>query len=62
MQQQIAKLAHIHDFEGKISLHKDSKLEKASCRIEWENGGVCNNSDKLLEKIDNLLEETTSEN
>lgn len=62
MQEQIAKLARINDFEGKISLHKDAALGKADCRIEWENGGVCRSSDKLLEKVDNLLEEKPAEN
>lgn len=62
MQQQIAKLARIQDFEGKISLHKDTNLGLSDCRIEWENGGVCRSSDKLLEKVNNLLEESTSEN
>ena len=62
MQQQIAKLARIQDFEGKISLHKDTNLGLSDCRIEWENGGVCRSSDKLLEKVNNLLEENTSEN
>ena len=62
MQQQIAKLAHIQDFEGKISLHKDNNLALSDCRIEWENGGVGRSSDKLLEKVNNLLEENTSEN
>lgn len=62
MQGQIAKLARINDFEGKISLHKDAALGKADCRIEWKNGGVCRSSDKLLEKVDNLLEEKPAEN
>lgn len=62
MQQQIAKLARIQDFEGKISLHKDSNLGLSDCRIEWENGGVGRSSDKLLEKVNNLLEENTLEN
>ncbi len=62
MQQQIAKLARLQDFEGKISLHKDSSLALADCRIEWENGGVGRSSDKLLEKVNNLLEEKPTEN
>ncbi len=62
MQEQIAKLAHIHDFEGKISLHKDNNLGLSECRIEWENGGVSCSFDNLLEKVDNLLEENTSKN
>ena len=62
MQQQIAKLARIQDFEDKISLHKDTNLRLSDCRIEWENGGVGRSADKLLEKVNNLLEENTSEN
>lgn len=56
IQDQIARLAHSHDFEGKISIHKDPALGLADCRIEWENGGVERNSGELLARIDNLLE------
>ena len=62
VQEQIAKMAHIHDFEGKIALHKDESLNKADCRIEWENGGVEHLSNKLLEKVDNLLEDNAAKN
>ena len=62
VQEQIAKMAHVHDFEGKIALHKDEKLSKADCRIEWENGGVEHLSNKLLEKVDNLLEDNAAKN
>ena len=55
IQETIGKLANSNDFEGKISLHKDSSLGMADCRIEWENGGVELNNDKTLEKLDNLL-------
>ena len=62
MQVQIANLARINDFEGKIALHKDASLGVSDCRVEWENGGVQSGSDKLLEKVNNLLEETAAEN
>ena len=56
-QETIAKLANSYDFEGKIALHKDASLEKADCRIEWENGGVERNSAELGERVKNLLAE-----
>lgn len=62
MQQQISKLARLQDFEGKISLHKDATLGLSDCKIEWDNGGVVRSSDKLLEKVNNLLEENALEN
>lgn len=62
VQETIARLANIHDFEGKIALHKDSKLGLADCRIEWENGGVERQGNKMLEKVDNLLEEASHKN
>ena len=62
MQAQIANLARINDFEGKIALHKDASLGVSDCRVEWENGGVQSGSDKLLGKVNNLLEETAAEN
>lgn len=62
VQENIARLANIHDFEGKISLHKDANLGVADCRIEWESGGVERRSEKILAKVDNLLEETDHKN
>lgn len=62
VQENIARLANVHDFEGKISLHKDASIGVADCRIEWENGGVERNSDKMLEKIDKTLEEASRKN
>lgn len=54
-QETIAKLANSYDFEGKIALHKDASIDKADCRIEWENGGVERNSAELGKKIEDLL-------
>lgn len=62
VQENIARLANIHDFEGKIALHKDASLAVSDCRIEWENGGVERNGAKMLEKIDNILDENTHQN
>lgn len=56
VRENIAKLAGRHDFEGKISLHKDAALPLCDCRIEWENGGVERNSAALRDKVENLLE------
>lgn len=55
VQENIAKLANSHDFEGKISLHKDAKLGLADCRIEWENGGVERNTAEMSTKVEDLL-------
>lgn len=55
VQENIAKLANSHDFEGKIALHKDAKLGLADCRIEWENGGVERDTAALTEKVEDLL-------
>lgn len=62
VQENIARLANIHDFEGKIALHKDASLAVSDCRIEWENGGVERNGAKMLEKIDNILDDNTHQN
>lgn len=59
VQENIARLANIHDFEGKIALHKDVSLAVSDCRIEWENGGVERSGAKMLEKIDNILDANT---
>lgn len=58
----IADLANRQDFEGKISIHKDNSLAISDCRIVWENGGVERKSNKMLEKVDNLLEENQQKN
>lgn len=62
VQETIAKLAGSNDFEGKISLHKDSTLSLSDCRIEWENGGVEKNMHKMLEKVSILLDDETKNN
>ena len=51
----IQKVAEHHDYEGKISVHKDDSLSVSDCRIEWKDGYVERNIDKILEKIDDLL-------
>ncbi len=56
VQENIAKLANRHDFEGKIALHKDNSLGVSDCRIEWENGGVERNAGRLVDKIETMLE------
>lgn len=52
---QLSKLAEKHDFEGKISVHKDMDLCLSDCRIEWKNGGVERNTTKVLNKIEELI-------
>lgn len=60
VQEEIAHLANIHDYEGKISLHKDEQMQVADCRVEWENGGVERNSIKMLDKIDKIFDANKS--
>lgn len=55
----LPKLANANDFEGKISVHKDASLGIGDCRIEWKNGGVERNADKMLEKVTDLLDDKT---
>lgn len=55
MQETIARLANINDFEGKISLHKDASLKVSDCRIEWENGGVERSGEQALEKVGKIF-------
>ena len=61
-QEIVARLAHKSDYEGKIALHKDASLGLSDCLVEWENGGVEHLSNKLLEKVDNLLEDNAAKN
>lgn len=58
----ISKLADRNDFEGKIAIHKDASLGLSDCRVEWKNGGVERNSHKMLEKITDMLDDSSSEN
>lgn len=51
----IEKIAEQNDFEGKISIHKDEDMGLSDCRIEWKDGYVERDVNKLLEKIDELL-------
>lgn len=56
IQESIVKLANSYDFEGKIAIHKDSSLEKSSCRVEWDHGGVEYAPQKQLEQIEDMLD------
>lgn len=55
-QEIIGKIAHKTDFEGKITLHKDASIAVDDCRIEWANGGVERNSQRLQNQAKELLE------
>ena len=52
---QLSKLAEKHDFEGKISIHKDADMSLSDCKVEWKNGGVERNITKVLNKIEELI-------
>lgn len=52
---QLSKLAEKNDFEGKISVHKDINMGLSDCRVEWRNGGVERNTEEVLEKVENIL-------
>ena len=52
----INRLAEQNDFEGKISVHKDSLLAPADCRVEWKSGGVERSSSNIMDKIKGLID------
>lgn len=54
-QETVSRLAHINDFEGKITLHKDLSLSLSDCRVEWDNGGVERNTASELAKASELI-------
>ena len=56
IQEAIVKLAKMNDFEGKIAIHKDSNLEKSSCRVEWDNGGVEYKPQEQLLQVSEMLD------
>ena len=56
VQENIIKLANSNDFEGKISIHKDSHLDKSSCRVEWNDGGVEYMTQTQLAEVEQILD------
>lgn len=58
----LGKLADKNDFEGKISVHKDANLGISDVRVEWAEGGVERNTEKMLAKVDVLLENKPLDN
>lgn len=52
----IGRLAEQNDFEGKISVHKDSLLAPADCRVEWKSGGVEHSTSKIMDKVKSLID------
>ncbi len=57
----IGRLAEQNDFEGKISVHKDNSLGLSDCRVEWKNGGVERNIEKSLDKVEQMITDSTQE-
>ena len=51
----LGRLAHKNDFEGKITLHKDSSLEIGDCRVEWADGGVEYSNEGMRRAAEELL-------
>ncbi len=51
----LSKLAEKNDFEGKIAVHKEAGLGLTDCRVEWKDGGVEKNAEKLLDKMETLI-------
>ena len=56
VQESIIKLANSYDFEGKIAIHKDSSLDKSSCRVEWDDGGVEYSPAEQLSQVQEMLD------
>jgi len=57
----LGRLAEQNDFEGKISVHKDTSLGISDCRVEWKSGGVERSTSKILNKTDDLANDNTEE-
>lgn len=57
----LGRLAEQSDFEGKISVHKDTSLGISDCRVEWKSGGVERSTSKILNKVENLVNNNTKE-
>ena len=57
----LGRLAEQNDFEGKISVHKDTSLGLSDCRVEWKNGGVERSTSKVLGKIETIIEDDIRE-
>ena len=53
----LGRLAEQNDFEGKISVHKDTLLGIADCRVEWKSGGVERKTVDIMNKIEGLIED-----
>ena len=57
----LERVAAQNDFEGKISVHKDENLGASDCRIEWKDGHIERNVNKLLDKFDEMLSNNQQE-
>ncbi len=52
----LGRLAEQNDFEGKISVHKDTSLGPTDCRVEWKSGGVERKTENIMSKIESLID------
>ncbi len=51
----IENLAHQHDFEGKISIIKDTSISELDCKVLWNYGGVSLNQEDNKKAIQEII-------
>ena len=56
----IDKIKEEQGFEGKLILLENEELGANDCKIEWENGGIIKDMEKVYKKIDEIVEGYTN--
>jgi flagellar assembly protein FliH len=51
----IEKMVELNAFEGKVAIISDENMAVGDCSIEWSNGGLEKNFEKLWENIEEII-------
>ncbi|MCP4394705.1 MAG: hypothetical protein GY804_10635 [Alphaproteobacteria bacterium] len=55
LKEQIEKIVEINAFEGKLVVVGDDDMQSGDCAIEWQNGGLEKNFEKIWENMDDIV-------
>ncbi len=60
IKKKIDDIKKCNGFEGNLVVMEDSEMASGNCNIEWSNGGVIKDMEKVYQQIDKVIDEYTS--
>ena len=59
-EEQLAKIAAAHGFEGRLIVMGDDKIAPGDCRLEWADGGMVRDTAAAAALIDEAVKRYTA--